>query len=150
MPKKRRALNVLVLAAGQGKRLRSKTIKLLHPVAGRPMTAHVLDAAGALRPQRLVTVIGYQAEQVRCEQILDPLVGLFRGEQGPCLSLPVDQEGLGRVQGDRACILVVDDELYREKTGLPDVEPEGVLGGLGVNKGPGDQTHAFDPHLPGL
>jgi len=60
-----RSLTVLVLAAGQGKRLRSKTIKLLHPVAGRPMVAHVLDAAGALRPQRLVTVIGHQGDAVR-------------------------------------------------------------------------------------
>jgi bifunctional UDP-N-acetylglucosamine pyrophosphorylase/glucosamine-1-phosphate N-acetyltransferase len=58
-------VNVLVLAAGKGKRLRSKKIKLLHPVAGRPMVAHVLDVARALRPARVVTVIGHQAEQVR-------------------------------------------------------------------------------------
>jgi bifunctional UDP-N-acetylglucosamine pyrophosphorylase/glucosamine-1-phosphate N-acetyltransferase len=56
---------VLVLAAGQGKRLRSKTIKLLHPVAGRPMVEYVLDAARALRPSRLITVIGHQADCVR-------------------------------------------------------------------------------------
>jgi bifunctional UDP-N-acetylglucosamine pyrophosphorylase/glucosamine-1-phosphate N-acetyltransferase len=56
---------VLVLAAGKGKRLRSKTIKLLHPVAGRPMVAHVLETARALRPARLVTVIGHQSERVR-------------------------------------------------------------------------------------
>jgi bifunctional UDP-N-acetylglucosamine pyrophosphorylase/glucosamine-1-phosphate N-acetyltransferase len=56
---------VLVLAAGQGKRLRSKTVKLLHPVAGRPMVEHVLDAARALRPSRLITVIGHQADRVR-------------------------------------------------------------------------------------
>jgi bifunctional UDP-N-acetylglucosamine pyrophosphorylase/glucosamine-1-phosphate N-acetyltransferase len=56
---------VLVLAAGRGKRLRSKTIKLLHPVAGRPMVAHLLEAAAALRPARLITVIGHQATEVR-------------------------------------------------------------------------------------
>src|SRR5262245_31249678 len=45
--------------------MRSKTIKLLHPVAGRPMVAHVLVAAKALSPRRIVTVIGHQADEVR-------------------------------------------------------------------------------------
>ena len=53
------SLTVLVLAAGKGTRLRSRTIKLLHPVAGRPMLAHVLEAARSLKPDRLVTVIGF-------------------------------------------------------------------------------------------
>lgn len=61
----RGSLTVLVLAAGQGKRLRSKTIKLLHPVVGRPMVSHVVAAARALRPARLVTVVGHQADEVR-------------------------------------------------------------------------------------
>jgi bifunctional UDP-N-acetylglucosamine pyrophosphorylase / glucosamine-1-phosphate N-acetyltransferase len=56
---------VLVLAAGLGKRMRSRRIKLLHAVAGRPMVAHVLETARALRPSRLVTVIGHQADVVR-------------------------------------------------------------------------------------
>jgi bifunctional UDP-N-acetylglucosamine pyrophosphorylase/glucosamine-1-phosphate N-acetyltransferase len=81
VPTKRRALNVLVLAAGQGKRLRSKTIKLLHPVAGRPMVAHVLDAAQALRPQRLVTVVGHQAEQVRAALDDGPTEFVLQREQ---------------------------------------------------------------------
>ena len=70
MSASRAPVNVLVLAAGKGKRLHSKTIKLLHPVAGRPMVAHVLDVARALRPARLVTVIGHQAQQVR-EALVD-------------------------------------------------------------------------------
>ena len=65
VPKTRDPLTVLVLAAGQGKRMRSRKIKLLHEVAGRPMVVHVLEAARALRPKRIVTVIGYQAEDVR-------------------------------------------------------------------------------------
>jgi bifunctional UDP-N-acetylglucosamine pyrophosphorylase/glucosamine-1-phosphate N-acetyltransferase len=56
---------VLVLAAGKGKRLRSGTIKLLHDVAGRPMVAHVVEAARALRPDRLIAVIGHQGDLVR-------------------------------------------------------------------------------------
>jgi len=61
----RRQLTVLVLAAGKGKRIRSKTIKLLHGVAGRPMVTHVIEAAQALSPTRLIAVIGHQGEQVR-------------------------------------------------------------------------------------
>jgi bifunctional UDP-N-acetylglucosamine pyrophosphorylase/glucosamine-1-phosphate N-acetyltransferase len=56
---------VLVLAAGLGKRMRSGRIKLLHAVAGRPMVAHVLAAARAIGPSRLITVIGHQADEVR-------------------------------------------------------------------------------------
>ncbi len=65
MAKARHALTVVVLAAGKGKRLHSKTIKLLHAVAGRPMVAYVLEAVLALKPDRLVTVVGHQAKQVR-------------------------------------------------------------------------------------
>ncbi len=61
----RPALTVLVLAAGLGKRMRSRRIKLLHPVAGRPMVAHVLETTRALRPTRRITVIGHQADEVR-------------------------------------------------------------------------------------
>jgi bifunctional UDP-N-acetylglucosamine pyrophosphorylase/glucosamine-1-phosphate N-acetyltransferase len=58
-------LTVLVLAAGQGTRMRSKRGKLLHEVAGQPMVAWVLHAARALRPQRTIAVVGHQADRVR-------------------------------------------------------------------------------------
>jgi bifunctional UDP-N-acetylglucosamine pyrophosphorylase/glucosamine-1-phosphate N-acetyltransferase len=60
-----RPLTALVLAAGLGKRMRSRTIKLLHPVWGRPMLAWVLDALGSLRPGGIVVVLGHQAERIR-------------------------------------------------------------------------------------
>jgi bifunctional UDP-N-acetylglucosamine pyrophosphorylase/glucosamine-1-phosphate N-acetyltransferase len=60
-----RALSVIVLAAGQGTRMRSALVKLLHPVAGRPMVALVLDAVSGLDPDRVVTVVGHQADRVR-------------------------------------------------------------------------------------
>jgi bifunctional UDP-N-acetylglucosamine pyrophosphorylase/glucosamine-1-phosphate N-acetyltransferase len=65
MTARRRSLEVLILAAGQGKRLRSKTVKLLHSVAGRPVVAHVLDTVHALRPTRVVVVVGHDADGVR-------------------------------------------------------------------------------------
>lgn len=58
-------LHVIVLAAGEGKRMKSLLPKVLLPLAGRPMLAHVLDTARALRPQGLHVVYGHRGEQVR-------------------------------------------------------------------------------------
>ena len=59
------ALEILILAAGQGKRMRSGLPKVLHPLAGRPLLAHVLDTARALRPAKVIVVHGHGAEQVK-------------------------------------------------------------------------------------
>ena len=57
-------LSVVVLAAGEGKRFRSAVPKPLHPVAGRPLLWHVLAAAGPLKADRTVVVVGAGADQV--------------------------------------------------------------------------------------
>jgi bifunctional UDP-N-acetylglucosamine pyrophosphorylase/glucosamine-1-phosphate N-acetyltransferase len=57
-------LTVIVLAAGGGTRMKSKTMKVLHPIGGRSMIGHVLNAVQAVEPQRIVAVIGHQREQV--------------------------------------------------------------------------------------
>jgi bifunctional UDP-N-acetylglucosamine pyrophosphorylase/glucosamine-1-phosphate N-acetyltransferase len=58
-------LNIVVLAAGFGKRMASPLPKLLHPLGGRPMLAHVLDTARSLAPERLVVVIGHGGEEIQ-------------------------------------------------------------------------------------
>src|SRR5262245_44538391 len=58
-------LDVVVLAAGQGKRMHSSLPKVLHPLAGRPLLAHVLDAARSLKPRRIVVVHGHGGDEVR-------------------------------------------------------------------------------------
>jgi len=58
-------LTAVILAAGQGKRMRSDLATVLHPAAGRPLLAWVLDAARAAGCGRLVVVVGHQAERVR-------------------------------------------------------------------------------------
>ena len=52
-------LTVIVLAAGGGTRMKSKTMKVLHPIAGRSMIGHVLTAVMALEPTRVVAVVGH-------------------------------------------------------------------------------------------
>lgn len=57
-------LNVVVLAAGKGTRMRSKLPKVLHPLAGKPLLHHVLDAARALDASKLCIVVGHESAQV--------------------------------------------------------------------------------------
>ena len=59
-----RPLVAVVLAAGEGTRMRSGTPKVLHPLCGRPMMLHVVDALAELPLQRIVVVVGYGAESV--------------------------------------------------------------------------------------
>ncbi len=59
------ALNVVILAAGEGKRMRSSRPKVLQPIAARPMLAHVIDAARALSPAAIHIVHGHEGAAVR-------------------------------------------------------------------------------------
>jgi bifunctional UDP-N-acetylglucosamine pyrophosphorylase/glucosamine-1-phosphate N-acetyltransferase len=57
-------LGVVILAAGQGTRMRSSLPKVLHILAGRPLLQHVISTAGALEPERVVVVYGHGGERV--------------------------------------------------------------------------------------
>ncbi|MEC8918055.1 bifunctional UDP-N-acetylglucosamine diphosphorylase/glucosamine-1-phosphate N-acetyltransferase GlmU [Salinicola sp. LHM] len=58
-------LDVVILAAGQGTRMRSKTPKVLHELAGRSLVRHVVDTAAGLESARLHVVVGHGGEAVR-------------------------------------------------------------------------------------
>ena len=53
------AINVVILAAGQGKRMKSALPKVLHCLAGKPLLAHVIDTARTLKPGRICVVYGH-------------------------------------------------------------------------------------------
>jgi bifunctional UDP-N-acetylglucosamine pyrophosphorylase/glucosamine-1-phosphate N-acetyltransferase len=59
------SLSVVILAAGQGKRMKSDLPKVLQPVAGRPLLKHVIDAARALQPTAIYVVYGHGGDRVR-------------------------------------------------------------------------------------
>jgi len=58
-------LGVIILAAGQGTRMRSSLPKVLHPLAGKPLLGHVIDTAAQLQPQLTLVVYGHGGERVK-------------------------------------------------------------------------------------
>jgi bifunctional UDP-N-acetylglucosamine pyrophosphorylase/glucosamine-1-phosphate N-acetyltransferase len=56
---------VVILAAGLGTRMKSGLAKALHPLAGQPLIKHVLNAASGMDPEKIVLVLGHQADKVR-------------------------------------------------------------------------------------
>jgi bifunctional UDP-N-acetylglucosamine pyrophosphorylase/glucosamine-1-phosphate N-acetyltransferase len=58
-------LNIVILAAGMGKRMQSDRPKVLHTIAGQPMLFHLLKTARALNPDRLIVVVGHGQDQIR-------------------------------------------------------------------------------------
>ena len=58
-------MNIVILAAGQGKRMHSNLPKVLHPIAGKPLLGHVIDTARSLAPNSLSVVYGHGGDAVR-------------------------------------------------------------------------------------
>ena len=75
------SLDIVILAAGQGTRMRSALPKVLHPVAGKSMLGHVIDTARQLKPQGIHVVIGHGAERVRERLAADDLNFVLQSEQ---------------------------------------------------------------------
>ncbi|MFZ3152331.1 bifunctional UDP-N-acetylglucosamine diphosphorylase/glucosamine-1-phosphate N-acetyltransferase GlmU [Pseudomonas sp.] len=75
------SLDIVILAAGQGTRMRSALPKVLHPVAGKAMLGHVIDTARLLKPQGIHVVIGHGAERVREQLAADDLNFVLQSEQ---------------------------------------------------------------------
>jgi len=58
-------MNVVILAAGMGKRMQSALPKVLHPLAGKPLLSHVIDTARSLSPGRLCVIYGHGGAAVQ-------------------------------------------------------------------------------------
>jgi bifunctional UDP-N-acetylglucosamine pyrophosphorylase/glucosamine-1-phosphate N-acetyltransferase len=95
-------LTVIVLAAGGGTRMKSKTMKVLHPIAGRSMIGHVLRAVQAVEPTRVVAVVGHQREQVGphiTEQLPSAVLAVQETQQGTGHAVRVAMEASGTTTG---------------------------------------------------
>ncbi len=75
------SLDIVILAAGQGTRMRSALPKVLHAVAGKSMLGHVIDTARLLQPKSIQVVIGHGADKVREQLAADDLSFVLQAEQ---------------------------------------------------------------------
>jgi bifunctional UDP-N-acetylglucosamine pyrophosphorylase / glucosamine-1-phosphate N-acetyltransferase len=124
-------LHVLILAAGEGKRMKSASAKVLMPLAGRPLLAHVVDAARALDPAGIHVVYGHLGEQVRQAFAAD--TGLHWIEQrerlgtGHAVRTALEaMQASGAVDG-RVLVLYGDVPLIRAETLRALVEGDSAL-----------------------
>ncbi len=110
-----RRIAVVVLAAGQGTRMRSRRAKVLHEICGMPMLSHIQAVAGEIEPERLIVVVGRGAEAV--SQILGESAELVvQAEQkGTGHAVMMAEESLADFDGD-VLVLNGDTPLLRADT----------------------------------
>ena len=108
------SLDIVILAAGQGTRMRSALPKVLHPVAGKPMLGHVIDTARKLAPRKIHVVIGHGAELVRERLTADDINFVLQSEQlgtGHAVA-----QALPALQAEKVLILYGDVPLTQVET----------------------------------
>lgn len=111
-------LNVLVMAAGLGTRMKSKRAKVLHELGGRPLIAHVVRAAQSLEPQKIIVVVGHQAEEVENATLAE--VGELAS-----FALQAQQRGTGDAVESARTLLENSDSLLLLLSGdVPLIRPE--------------------------
>ena len=115
MASKASSIAVVVLAAGNGTRMKSGHAKVLHPLAGRPMLSFPLSAAESLNPERLVVVVGRDADRVR-EVFAERAIFVSQEEQrGTGHAVAQTERALKGFNGD-VLILYGDTPLIRPET----------------------------------
>lgn len=105
----------VILAAGQGTRMKSKLYKVLHPVCGKPMVEHVVDHIQKLNAERIVTVVGHGAEMVQ-EQLQEKSEYVLQAEQlGTAHAVQQTEPLLGELDGT-TIVICGDTPLIRPET----------------------------------
>jgi len=109
-------LGVVVLAAGQGTRMKSNLPKVLHPLGGRPLFLHVLRTAQRLNPNPVAIVIGHGAEAVRSAYAGNDVVWILQEQQrGTGHAVLCAKEAFKEFKGE-VIILSGDVPFIREQT----------------------------------
>jgi bifunctional UDP-N-acetylglucosamine pyrophosphorylase/glucosamine-1-phosphate N-acetyltransferase len=109
------SLSIVILAAGQGTRMKSARPKVIHELAGKSLLQHVIDASRALEPEQIIVVTGYGAEQVHAAMQGQDLTFVEQAEQlgtGHALA-----QCLGAIKpGNEVLVLFGDVPLIRTET----------------------------------
>ncbi len=105
----------IVLAAGKGKRMKSKLYKVLHPVCGKPMVGHVVDTVRRTNSKRTVVIVGHGAEEVKT-YLGDQAEYALQAEQlGTGHAVRQAEELLGKEEGT-TILICGDTPLVRAET----------------------------------
>lgn len=124
---------VVILAAGQGKRMKSRLAKVLHQAGGKPLIRHAISAALAIAPaERIFVVVGHQAEAVRRESEAAGVKTIVQAEQlGTGHALLCGEDQLAQL-GGRIAIITGDCPLILPATleQLLDIQASGAAGAL--------------------
>ena len=100
-------MNIVILAAGQGKRMHSNLPKVLHPIAGKALVSHVIDTARSLSPQTLCLVYGHGGDAVRTTLAAPDLAWAL---QEPQLGTGhAVQQALPHLKGDGTTLVLYGD-----------------------------------------
>lgn len=105
----------VVLAAGQGTRMKSKLYKVLHPVCGKPMVAHVIDNISELGADRIVTIVGHGAEKVEASLGNQSEYVLQEEQLGTAHAVQQAERQLGSLDGT-TIVVCGDTPLIRSET----------------------------------
>ncbi len=129
-------VTVIVLAAGGGTRMKSKTMKVLHPISGRSMIGHVLHAVAALEPHRVVAVVGNQREQVGPHiqaQLPNAVLAVQETQDGTGHAVRIAWEALDPADRSGTVLVAYGDTPLLEGESLRAFAEDHVAAGRGVS-----------------
>ena len=128
----------IILAAGKGTRMKSDLHKVLHPIAGRPMLMHLMDAVDALNPAKKVVVVGSGKEQLAAALGGTADLAVQEPQHGTGHAVQMAQDALTGFDGD---VLI----LYGDVPFVPTATMQGMIDRLNAADAPAVVVLAFEP-----
>ena len=134
-------LAAIILAAGKGTRMKSDLHKVLHPIAGRPMLMHLMDAVDALNPSKKVVVVGSGKEQLEAALAASAELAVQEPQYGTGHAV---QQAQGALRGFEGDILI----LYGDVPFVPTATMQAMVERLSAPDAPAVVVLAFEPEDP--
>jgi bifunctional UDP-N-acetylglucosamine pyrophosphorylase / glucosamine-1-phosphate N-acetyltransferase len=128
----------IILAAGQGTRMKSDLHKVLHPIAGRPMLMHLMASVDALSPARKVVVVGSGKEQLEAALAGSAELAVQQPQHGTGHAVQQAEDALAGFDGD---VLI----LYGDVPFVPTATMQGMIDRLNAPDAPAVVVLAFEP-----
>jgi bifunctional UDP-N-acetylglucosamine pyrophosphorylase / glucosamine-1-phosphate N-acetyltransferase len=128
----------IILAAGKGTRMKSDLHKVLHPIAGRPMLMHLMDAVDALKPAKKVVVVGSGKDQLEKALAGSAELAVQEPQYGTGHAVQMAEAALCGFEGD---VLI----LYGDVPFVPTSTMQGMIDRLNAADAPAVVVLAFEP-----